>query len=181
MSSSQKKPSILGASMLNFIANMAKNPKDSSEASTAEVSDQSESESNQKGNETTDLNKAESQNLASHLKNELNIMSDEDALMESKAERDDTVKSAGEVERPLTRGFNLLSKSEIEFNANSPFRERNVLKGCKWSPDGTCILTSSDDSVLRLFDTNADMVNVDGTEPIEIVQTLDHIKRYFLS
>ncbi|XP_074657964.1 telomerase Cajal body protein 1-like [Tubulanus polymorphus] len=27
----------------------------------------------------------------------------------------------------------------------------NFLKGCKWSPDGSCILTNSDDNVLRLF------------------------------
>ena len=27
------------------------------------------------------------------------------------------------------------------------------------SPDGTCILTNSDDSILRIFDTNAQMLN----------------------
>ncbi|XP_019616447.1 PREDICTED: telomerase Cajal body protein 1-like [Branchiostoma belcheri] len=27
----------------------------------------------------------------------------------------------------------------------------NFLKGCKWSPDGSCILTNSDDNTLRLF------------------------------
>ncbi|XP_068732065.1 telomerase Cajal body protein 1-like [Montipora capricornis] len=27
----------------------------------------------------------------------------------------------------------------------------NFLKGCKWSPDGSCILTNSDDNVLRIF------------------------------
>ncbi|XP_013421157.1 telomerase Cajal body protein 1 [Lingula anatina] len=27
----------------------------------------------------------------------------------------------------------------------------NFLKGCKWSPDGTCVLTNSDDGYLRIF------------------------------
>ncbi|XP_046851932.1 telomerase Cajal body protein 1-like [Xenia sp. Carnegie-2017] len=27
----------------------------------------------------------------------------------------------------------------------------NFLKGCKWSPDGTCILTCSDDNILKLY------------------------------
>ncbi|KAI0235615.1 Telomerase Cajal body protein 1 [Lamellibrachia satsuma] len=29
----------------------------------------------------------------------------------------------------------------------------NFLKGCKWSPDGTCILTNSDDNSLRIYNT----------------------------
>ncbi|ELU01042.1 hypothetical protein CAPTEDRAFT_167179 [Capitella teleta] len=29
----------------------------------------------------------------------------------------------------------------------------NFLKGCKWSPDGSCLLTCSDDNCLRLFNT----------------------------
>ena len=27
----------------------------------------------------------------------------------------------------------------------------NYLKGCKWSPDGSCLLTNSEDHCLRLF------------------------------
>ncbi|XP_064638725.1 telomerase Cajal body protein 1-like [Lineus longissimus] len=30
-------------------------------------------------------------------------------------------------------------------------KDENFLKGCKWSPDGTCLLTNSDDNQLRLF------------------------------
>ncbi|KAK7864408.1 hypothetical protein R5R35_000450 [Gryllus longicercus] len=30
--------------------------------------------------------------------------------------------------------------------------EECFTKGCKWSPDGTCILTNSDDNLLRIFD-----------------------------
>lgn len=38
------------------------------------------------------------------------------------------------------------------------------------SPDGTCIMTCSDDGKIRLFDTNADMLNLDNKEPKEIVK-----------
>lgn len=31
--------------------------------------------------------------------------------------------------------------------------QNNFLKGCKWSPDGSCLLTNSDDGVLRIFAT----------------------------
>lgn len=29
----------------------------------------------------------------------------------------------------------------------------NFLKGCQWAPDGSCLLTNSDDNTLRLFNT----------------------------
>ncbi|XP_069655878.1 telomerase Cajal body protein 1 isoform X1 [Haliaeetus albicilla] len=31
-------------------------------------------------------------------------------------------------------------------------RPHNFLRGCKWAPDGSCILTCSDDNTLRIFD-----------------------------
>ncbi|XP_054254885.1 telomerase Cajal body protein 1, partial [Indicator indicator] len=31
-------------------------------------------------------------------------------------------------------------------------RAQNFLRGCKWAPDGSCVLTCSDDNVLRIFD-----------------------------
>ena len=63
---------------------------------------------------------------------------------------------------------NLLSKAEKEFE-NSALGLDNFLKGCKWSPDGTCILTNSDDSVLRIFDLNEDMLNKNNETPKELV------------
>ncbi|KAK6195388.1 hypothetical protein SNE40_000832 [Patella caerulea] len=36
-------------------------------------------------------------------------------------------------------------------------KEQNFLKGCKWSPDGSCILTNSDDNYLRLFNTPSEV------------------------
>lgn len=50
----------------------------------------------------------------------------------------------------------------------SPFRSKlnNFTKGCKWSPDGSCILTNSDDQSLRLFDLPSPVTNyaTNGTE-----------------
>ncbi|UXI20371.1 Sodium/potassium-transporting ATPase subunit beta-2 [Sarcoptes scabiei] len=44
----------------------------------------------------------------------------------------------------------LLTKAEICFRKpNSNFD--NCLKGCQWSPDGSCICTNSDDHRLRIF------------------------------
>ncbi|XP_054028833.1 telomerase Cajal body protein 1 [Dryobates pubescens] len=34
-------------------------------------------------------------------------------------------------------------------------RAQNFLRGCKWAPDGSCVLTCSDDNVLRIFDLPA--------------------------
>ncbi|KAG1701403.1 Telomerase Cajal body protein 1 [Nymphon striatum] len=61
-----------------------------------------------------------------------------------------------------TTEFQPISEIKIDYNfsdipfqitgAWEPFsRLENYTKGCKWSPDGTCILTNSDDKMLRLF------------------------------
>ena len=42
----------------------------------------------------------------------------------------------------------LINKSFEEFSKKS---NNNYLRGCKWSPDGSCILTNSQDHCLRLF------------------------------
>nr|CAG4650181.1 EOG090X06W9 [Sida crystallina] len=34
-------------------------------------------------------------------------------------------------------------------------KTQGFLKGCKWSPDGTCLLTCADDNVMRLYDLPA--------------------------
>ena len=36
---------------------------------------------------------------------------------------------------------------------NSKLGKNCFLKGCKWSPDGLCLLSNSDDNILRLFET----------------------------
>uniref|UniRef100_A0A1B8Y4R1 Telomerase Cajal body protein 1 n=1 Tax=Xenopus tropicalis TaxID=8364 RepID=A0A1B8Y4R1_XENTR len=33
----------------------------------------------------------------------------------------------------------------------------NFLKGCKWAPDGTCLLTNSDDNILRIYNLPSEL------------------------
>ncbi|XP_013771698.1 telomerase Cajal body protein 1-like [Limulus polyphemus] len=40
----------------------------------------------------------------------------------------------------------------------------NFIKGCKWSPDGSCILTNSEDNCLRLFNLPSEASNYQCTE-----------------
>ncbi|XP_071964973.1 telomerase Cajal body protein 1-like [Antedon mediterranea] len=54
-------------------------------------------------------------------------------------------------------------------NTKSEFltKKENFLKGCKWAPDGSCILTNSDDNTLRLFNLPPELweENRDGDLP----------------
>lgn len=55
------------------------------------------------------------------------------------------------------RPFDFQKEQTIIRGARSEFRstknaKNNFAKGCKWSPDGACLLTASEDRVLRLFD-----------------------------
>jgi telomerase Cajal body protein 1 len=61
--------------------------------------------------------------------------------------------------------FKLLSKAEDEYSNNSEVESMytNYLKGCKWSPDGSCILTNSDDSILRIYDLTNEMIGDNET------------------
>ena len=42
-------------------------------------------------------------------------------------------------------------------------RKQEFLKGCKWSPDGTCLLTCANDDTLHLFDLPADLYKSNNT------------------
>nr|CAG4649362.1 EOG090X06W9 [Scapholeberis mucronata] len=55
-------------------------------------------------------------------------------------------------EQPWT----LICGSHKEFEST---KAQGFLKGCKWSPDGTCLLTCGDDGMMRLFDLPADLYN----------------------
>ncbi|KAK3602482.1 hypothetical protein CHS0354_022348 [Potamilus streckersoni] len=49
-------------------------------------------------------------------------------------------------------GFTLSTETRMIAGAWSCFQGKdNYLRGCKWSPDGTCILTNSNDNCLRIF------------------------------
>ncbi|EDO39943.1 predicted protein, partial [Nematostella vectensis] len=39
-------------------------------------------------------------------------------------------------------------------------RPDNFLKGCKWSPDGSCLLTNSDDNSLRIFNLPSELYTI---------------------
>lgn len=47
----------------------------------------------------------------------------------------------------LTEKPSYITEARTDFNST----DENFLKGCKWAPDGTCILTNSNDNCLRLF------------------------------
>ncbi|XP_054270937.1 telomerase Cajal body protein 1-like [Macrosteles quadrilineatus] len=60
-----------------------------------------------------------------------------------------------------TLSFNqpkLITGSWDEFRPKNNHKEI-FLKGCKWSPDGTCLLTNSGDATMRLFDLPLDLYN----------------------
>ncbi|KAL1779595.1 telomerase Cajal body protein 1 [Sigmodon hispidus] len=40
-------------------------------------------------------------------------------------------------------------------------RSENFLKGCKWAPDGSCILTNSADNILRIYNLPAELYSED--------------------
>ncbi|XP_064403801.1 telomerase Cajal body protein 1-like isoform X3 [Halichondria panicea] len=54
----------------------------------------------------------------------------------------------------------LLTGSWKEFKGN------NFLRGCKWSPDGTCLLTCSDDDVMRLYNLPTELYQSGATEKL---------------
>ncbi|CAF0876145.1 unnamed protein product [Adineta ricciae] len=50
----------------------------------------------------------------------------------------------------------LILNQEFQLPTHTPRRSNNFLKGCKWSPDGLCLLTNSDDHQLRVFEIPCD-------------------------
>ncbi|CAF4257826.1 unnamed protein product, partial [Adineta steineri] len=58
---------------------------------------------------------------------------------------------------PITKQTPLLTLNhEFQLPTPTPKRSSNFLKGCKWSPDGLCLLTNSDDNQLRVFEIPCD-------------------------
>uniref|UniRef100_A0A1B6L8K9 WD repeat-containing protein 79 n=1 Tax=Graphocephala atropunctata TaxID=36148 RepID=A0A1B6L8K9_9HEMI len=56
------------------------------------------------------------------------------------------------------KNIKLMTGAWNEFSYNNKHDEV-FLKGCKWSPDGTCLLTNSNDSIMRLFDLPLSLYN----------------------
>ncbi|XP_060070641.1 telomerase Cajal body protein 1-like [Ylistrum balloti] len=91
-------------------------------------------------------------------------MQKEDQAFDSADGKD--MKSDGQQDMPSTsqteeddmpyfsqEGMVLTEKPEFITDAMTEFNttDDNFLKGCKWAPDGTCLLTNSNDNCLRLF------------------------------
>lgn len=65
--------------------------------------------------------------------------------------------------KPLRHGCPVaLCGAFAEFSESKP--KNNCLKGLKWSPDGTCILSASEDQLLRVFELPTDLGEAGPTE-----------------
>lgn len=66
-----------------------------------------------------------------------------------------------------------LSGSWSEFSA----QPENFLKGCKWAPDGSCILTSSADNILRIYNLPPELYSdgeqVECTEMVPVLRMVE--------
>nr|CAH8827899.1 unnamed protein product [Trichobilharzia regenti] len=69
----------------------------------------------------------------------------------------------------------LIARADVEFRSSTKFPSNNYLRGCLWSPDGSCILTNSHDNVLRLFNLPSSILspNIEvSSEPEEMRSVL---------
>lgn len=74
----------------------------------------------------------------------------------------DPVEIVEEIQPTPTTSQASFDSFELLLTCDEPFRQgnfNNFLKGCKWSPDGTCILTASEDRHARVFTLPADLYN----------------------
>ncbi|KAL3848301.1 hypothetical protein ACJMK2_019169 [Sinanodonta woodiana] len=73
-------------------------------------------------------------------------------------------------------GFTLSADPRMIAGAWSCFQGKdNYLRGCKWSPDGTCILTNSNDNCLRIFNLPEQLYQ-DGGESEDIPEMIPILK-----
>ncbi|XP_005399522.1 PREDICTED: telomerase Cajal body protein 1 isoform X2 [Chinchilla lanigera] len=83
----------------------------------------------------------------------------------------------GEGDNIWSYGFSqlprFLSGSWSEFSA----QPENFLKGCKWAPDGSCILTNSADNILRIYNLPPELYNdgeeVEYTEMVPVLRMVE--------
>ncbi|CAH8480739.1 unnamed protein product [Heterobilharzia americana] len=59
----------------------------------------------------------------------------------------------------------VIACADAEFRLSAKSPSDNYLRGCLWSPDGSCILTNSHDNVLRLFNLPSSVLSNDDAEP----------------
>lgn len=67
--------------------------------------------------------------------------------------------------------YNFSQVPKFLANCSEEFQKSNFLKGCKWAPDGSCILTNSEDRCLRLFNLPEQIYNseINNIPPLESV------------
>ncbi len=71
----------------------------------------------------------------------------------------------------------LINESINEFNNKL---NNNYLKGCKWSADGSCLLTNSEDHCLRLFNLPQNLCNNQIVLNEEIEQMVNQLIYYLI-
>lgn len=190
--SENKKTPILGSSMFNFIANMvSKTTVQSSEPAPNKINEDVDMKNDEEqtlietssteyvfvANEET--YQKETSKLATDLSTELIIDSSsdrEECNLNKRQEKEIKISASNSSE---------LKSNKADFKCTSistgEYQNSNFLKGCKWSPDGTCIITNSSDSVLRIYDTSHQMLNSQVTEEIELVSLKDKDKKSIYS
>jgi WD40 repeat protein len=143
---SQTKNSILSAHVLNFIKSYV------SESTTGEIK-QEEKKIDFKQFESTTSKQYDSP-ISSHDEHELALNTNQMQIDDD----DSTVNKTLDINESTEP--QLMFKAEIEFKVPEKSKKENFLKGCKWSPDGSCILVNSNDFKLRIFDINSDFIKL---------------------
>nr|CAG4647080.1 EOG090X06W9 [Megafenestra aurita] len=80
----------------------------------------------------------------------------EDDQMSEHVQEDETEDAGEVVEDTCDSPWRMICSAHQEYENT---KTQGFLKGCKWSPDGSCLLTCSDDGLLRLYDLPADLYN----------------------
>ncbi|XP_039256888.2 telomerase Cajal body protein 1-like [Styela clava] len=61
---------------------------------------------------------------------------------------------------PSTIGEKVVAQSlETTLLASFELGKGNFFKGCKWAPDGLCLMTNSDDNIIRLYNTPMEILS----------------------
>ncbi|KAG0729847.1 Telomerase Cajal body protein 1 [Chionoecetes opilio] len=76
----------------------------------------------------------------------------EEVVMSETAEKDDSGGTVeGQEESPVSPHSFVDPLMVLNYSGEFKTRQDNFTKGCKWSPDGSCLLVTANDSKLRLF------------------------------
>ncbi len=162
----KRKPLVLGTDMFNFIANIVSGTSENQENINNDSKGHKEVLSEQiPSTSTVRYASSESSTLAFQFHSDLNIDSCPESIEDSLRLNSKTTPLEEIPSEPEEFNFEFKNLS----SATKEYANSNFLKGCKWSPDGTCIITNSNDSVLRIYDTTNEMMNDEGKHQVELV------------